>query len=208
MCRDFIRLEGCKPCLFLSAFQFAKLIIPYLHHGGFVMRKRKCTRIQNMLPVIEGMIAFGMNHQEIEIEPDLEGDRPIHNLLKRQRHKEENEKPKYRGRKTARHCRNTSTKTSGWRWKRNYCGIFCDWPEENEATNKVPNCLYQSQPLSRVRDVSFSRCHTAVIMTMSGIWISRHMMQNLPASSTSNKRNVIRLMDIAVCGNGSIGKRK
>ena len=29
VCRDFILPEGCKPCLFLSAFHFAKLIVPY-----------------------------------------------------------------------------------------------------------------------------------------------------------------------------------
>jgi len=29
VCRDFILPEICKPCLFLSVFQFAKLIVPY-----------------------------------------------------------------------------------------------------------------------------------------------------------------------------------
>ena len=31
VCRDFILPEGCKPCLLLSSFQFAKLILPYLY---------------------------------------------------------------------------------------------------------------------------------------------------------------------------------
>ena len=65
------------------------------------MSKRKYTKIQMLLPVIEGMIAEGMSHREIEKELGLEGDRPIHNLLKRQRRKAANEKPKYRGRKPA-----------------------------------------------------------------------------------------------------------
>ena len=65
------------------------------------MSKRKYTKIQMLLPVIEGMIAEGMSHREIEKELWLEGDRPIHNLLKRQRRKTTNEKPKYRGRKPA-----------------------------------------------------------------------------------------------------------
>ena len=30
VCRDFILPEDCKPCLFFSSFQFAKLIVPYL----------------------------------------------------------------------------------------------------------------------------------------------------------------------------------
>ena len=29
VCHDFILPEDCKPCLFLSAFHFAKLIVPY-----------------------------------------------------------------------------------------------------------------------------------------------------------------------------------
>ena len=65
------------------------------------MSKRKYTKIQMLLPVIEGMIAEGMSHREIEKELWLEGDRPIHNLLKRQRRKATNEKPKHRGRKPA-----------------------------------------------------------------------------------------------------------
>ena len=65
------------------------------------MSKRKYTKIQKLLPVIEGMIASGMSHREIEMELGLEGDRPIHNLLKRQRRKEAKGKPKYRGRKAA-----------------------------------------------------------------------------------------------------------
>ena len=31
VCRDFILPEFCKPCLFLSSFQFAKIIVPYLY---------------------------------------------------------------------------------------------------------------------------------------------------------------------------------
>ena len=29
VCRNFILPETCKPCLFLSTFQFAKIIVPY-----------------------------------------------------------------------------------------------------------------------------------------------------------------------------------
>ena len=65
------------------------------------MSKRRYTKIQPLLPVIEGMIPSGMSHRAIEIELGLEGARPIHNLLKRQRRKEKQGKPKYRGRKPA-----------------------------------------------------------------------------------------------------------
>jgi hypothetical protein len=40
-----------------------------------------------LLPVIEQMLESGMSHRQIEDELGLEGDRPVHNLLKRQRRK-------------------------------------------------------------------------------------------------------------------------
>ncbi len=54
-----------------------------------------------LLPVIESMLEAGMSHREIEEELGLEGDRPIHNLLKRQRRKAARGMPKFRGRKPA-----------------------------------------------------------------------------------------------------------
>ena len=65
------------------------------------MRKRRYTNMVAMLPVIESMLAAGMSHREIENELGLEGDRPIHNLLKRQRRKAAKGMPKFRGRKPA-----------------------------------------------------------------------------------------------------------
>ena len=65
------------------------------------MGKRKYTKMQVLLPTIERMIAAGMSHREIEAELGLEGDRPIHNLLKRQRRKAAKGAPKFRGRKPA-----------------------------------------------------------------------------------------------------------
>ena len=32
VCHDFILPEFCKPCLFFSSFQFAKLIVPHREH--------------------------------------------------------------------------------------------------------------------------------------------------------------------------------
>ena len=54
-----------------------------------------------LLPVIENMLEAGMSHREIEEELGLEGERPVHNLLKRQRRKAVKGMPKYRGRKPA-----------------------------------------------------------------------------------------------------------
>ena len=65
------------------------------------MSKRRYTNMVALLPVIEGMLAAGMSHREIEDELGLEGDRPVHNLLKRQRRKAAKGMPKFRGRKPA-----------------------------------------------------------------------------------------------------------
>ena len=65
------------------------------------MRKRRYTKMQVLLPTIERMIEAGMRHREIEQELGLEGDRPVHNLLKRQRRKVAKGAPKFRRRKPA-----------------------------------------------------------------------------------------------------------
>ena len=65
------------------------------------MSKRRYANMVALLPVIEGMLAAGMSHREIEEELGLEGDRPVHNLLKLQRRKVAKGLPKYRGRKPA-----------------------------------------------------------------------------------------------------------
>ena len=52
------------------------------------MSERRYTHIQELLPVINAMIANGKSHREIEEFLGLTGDRPIHNLLKRERRKE------------------------------------------------------------------------------------------------------------------------
>ena len=49
------------------------------------MSKRRYTNMQVLLPTIEKMLESGRSHREIEAELGLEGDRPVHNLLKRQR---------------------------------------------------------------------------------------------------------------------------
>ncbi len=65
------------------------------------MEKRKYRKIRELLPIIEAKIAAGQSHSEIEKELGLEGDRPIHNLLKRERRKAARGIPKQRGRKPA-----------------------------------------------------------------------------------------------------------
>jgi hypothetical protein len=54
-----------------------------------------------LLPVIEQKLESGMSHRQIEDELGLEGDRPVHNLLKRQRRKVDKGIPKVQDRKRA-----------------------------------------------------------------------------------------------------------
>ena len=71
------------------------------------MSKRRYTHIQEILPEIKEMIANGKSHREIEEFYGLTGDRPVHNLLKRERRKEKkvlagiSPRPKGRPRKDA-----------------------------------------------------------------------------------------------------------
>lgn len=63
------------------------------------MLKRRYTNMQALLPVIEQMIEAGMSQRQIEEELGLEGDRPVHNLLKRERRRQTNGiPPKRKGR--------------------------------------------------------------------------------------------------------------
>ena len=65
------------------------------------MSKRKYDHVQILLPVIKEKLAAGMTQKEIELELGLTGNRPIHNLLKRERKKELQGMPKTHGRKPA-----------------------------------------------------------------------------------------------------------
>ena len=65
------------------------------------MEKRRYTKIQALLPVIEAKLSEGKSQREIERELGFEGDRPIHNFLRRERKKEIRGIPKARGRKPA-----------------------------------------------------------------------------------------------------------
>ncbi len=62
---------------------------------------RKYQHMQLILPQIKEMLQQGMTQKEIEKVLGLTGDRPIHNLLKRERKKEIQGIPKQRERKPA-----------------------------------------------------------------------------------------------------------
>ena len=62
---------------------------------------RKYQHVQEMLPQIKEMMAAGMTQSEVEKALGLTGDRPVHELLKRERKKELQGVPKSRGRKPA-----------------------------------------------------------------------------------------------------------
>ena len=67
---------------------------------------RKYQNTKHLLPQIKELLEQGMTQKQIEVKLGLTGDRPIHNLLKRERKKETNSHiPKQRGRKPAKTLR-------------------------------------------------------------------------------------------------------
>ena len=62
---------------------------------------RRYQHLQELLPKIKEMLNKGMTQREIEKELGLEGNRPVHELLKRERKKEIQGIPKQRKRKPA-----------------------------------------------------------------------------------------------------------
>ena len=62
---------------------------------------RKYQHMQKLLPQIKEMLAAGMTQSEVEKALGLTGDRPVHDLLKRERKKELQGVPKSRSRKPA-----------------------------------------------------------------------------------------------------------
>ncbi len=62
---------------------------------------RRYQHTLELLPQIKEMLAKGKTRKEIEYALGLVGDRPVHNLLKRERRKEKRGVSKPRGRKPA-----------------------------------------------------------------------------------------------------------
>ena len=64
--------------------------------------RRRYQKVQELLPEIKRMLESGMSQREVAERLGLEGDRPIHDLLKRERKKAKQVLSKQRGRKPAR----------------------------------------------------------------------------------------------------------
>ena len=62
---------------------------------------RKYQHMMELLPRIKQMLSEGMTQKEVEEALGLTGCRPVHELLKRERKKEQQGVPKQRGRKPA-----------------------------------------------------------------------------------------------------------
>ena len=62
---------------------------------------RKYQHTMELLPRIKQMLSEGMTQKEVEDALGLTGYRPVHELLKRERKKEQQGVPKQRGRKPA-----------------------------------------------------------------------------------------------------------
>ena len=62
---------------------------------------RRYQKVQELLPQIKQMLEQGMSQREVAESLGLKGDRPVHDLLKRERKKEIQGIRKQRGRKPA-----------------------------------------------------------------------------------------------------------
>ncbi|MDU2196728.1 MAG: hypothetical protein E7E26_13375, partial [Clostridiales bacterium] len=64
VCRNFILPEFCKPCLFLSSFIFAQLILPYPPRSGGTPKEKQPPggRPQNRCPT--KWVRFGSEEQQ------------------------------------------------------------------------------------------------------------------------------------------------
>ena len=73
-------------------------------HQGVIYMARKYQHVQHKLEEIKEMLAQGMTQKEVAEALGLEGERPIHKLLNRERRKERQgiPVPKSRGRNTGR----------------------------------------------------------------------------------------------------------
>ena len=101
------------------------------------MSKRRYTNMQVLLPTIEKMLESGKNHREIEAELGLEGDRPVHNLLKRQRKKAAKGAPKFRGRKPAKTLQEYKYENKRLKMEVKLLQDFLQSTERSEAKGKV-----------------------------------------------------------------------
>ena len=73
---------------------------------------RRYQKMQKLLPEIKRMLESGMSQGEVAEGLGLKGDRPIHDLLKRERKKAMQVPPNREGENPPGLCRNTSMKTS------------------------------------------------------------------------------------------------
>ena len=88
-----------------------------------------------LLPQIKEMLAKGKTHKEIEDALGLVGDRPIHNLLKRERRKEKRGVSKPRGLKPAKTLQEYKYENN--RLKMSCCGIFSRSQKVSENKCKI-----------------------------------------------------------------------
>lgn len=85
--------------------------VKVLHEGGFFYVRKAIYEDTTTAASNRRNARNRKTHKEIERALGLEGDRPVHNLMKRERKKELKGIRKQRDRKPAKYCRNTSTKS-------------------------------------------------------------------------------------------------
>ena len=94
-----------------------------LQQGGIYMRRRY-QKVQELLPEIKRMLESGMSQREVAERLGLEGDRPIHDLLKRERKKATTiRKPSFGSLKNTASCLKFGENASGRPWGSKFINI-------------------------------------------------------------------------------------
>ena len=104
--------------------------------------------MRKLLPEIKRMLESGMSQREVAERLGLKGDRPIHDLLKRERKKAMQVTPKQRGRKPARTLQEYKYEN-----KRLKMEILLRSWEGSEAEGQVSSNLSSSGRISGIRHV-------------------------------------------------------
>lgn len=109
--------------------------------------------MQKLLPEIKRMLESGMSQGEVAERLGLKGDRPIHDLLKRERKKAMQVTPQQRGRKPARTLQEYKYENKRLKMENVLLRDFITLMGGSEAEGQVSSHLSSSERISGIRHV-------------------------------------------------------
>lgn len=90
------------------------------------MQKRKYSHVQNILPQVQQMISEGMCYREIAEYYGFDNPKVIKSLIYREKRKHYRVYLNNVVANRQKHYQSINTKINDYKWKMNYCGIFCN----------------------------------------------------------------------------------